>query len=94
MRQRASIIDGKLVHTMNIYPPRDIENATLSLFVSWDEGYSKQPIKSAKIDGMELNVVDNRIVEIPLSQKGTKITVRFFDNIKHAIKLSVEDESY
>lgn len=93
MRQRASVVDGKLVHTMNIYPPRDIEKATLSLFVSWDEGYSKQPIRSAQIDGVELNVVDNRIVEIPLSQKGTKITVRFFDNIKHAIKLSVEDES-
>jgi hypothetical protein len=93
MRQKAGIENGKLVHSINIYPPYNIDNARLSLHVSWDDGYTKQPIKSASINGVNLNVLDNEIIDVPLKQSGTKIVVRFFDNIKHAIKLLVEDES-
>lgn len=93
MRQKAGIENGKLIHSINIYPPYDINNARLSLYVSWDDGYTKQPIKSASVNGANLNVIDNDIIDVPLKQSGTKIVVRFFDNIKHAIKLLVEDES-
>jgi len=93
MRQKAGIENGKLIHSINIYPPYDIDNARLSLYVSWDDGYTKQPIKSASINGVNFNVLDNEIIDVPLKQSGTKIVVRFFDNIKHAIKLLVEDES-
>jgi hypothetical protein len=93
MRQKAGIENGKLIHSINIYPPYDIDNARLSLYVSWDDGYAKQPIKSASVNGVNLDVIDNDIIDVPLKQSGTKIVVRFFDNIKHAIKLLVEDES-
>lgn len=93
MRQKANMVNGELMHVINIYPPYDIEKAKLSLQVSWDEGYTKQPIKSASINELNLQVIDNDIIDVPLKQSGTKIVVRFFDNIKHAIKLLVEDES-
>ena len=45
------------------------------------------------MDGRALEIKDNKILGVALSQKGSRISVKFFDNIKHAIKLTVEDES-
>ena len=82
-----------MVHHLTIYSPKDIPEAILNVKVSTEDGYVEQPLKWARLDAdqMPCLVSGNRVCDVPLAKGPNKISVRFFDHIKHSIKLIVNE---
>lgn len=93
LRQNVQIEGGEVVHKLTIYPPYDIKDANLTLLVGRDNGFEIQPIKSAFSQNQLVGVEGSTLQHVQLFQKGTVIKIKFFDNIKHSLRLIVEDES-
>ena len=93
LRQYATKENGEMVHHLTIYSPKDIPEAILQVKVSTEEGYVAQPLKWARLDAdqMPCPVNGNRVCDMPLAQGPNKISVCFYDHIKHSIKLIVNE---
>lgn len=93
LRQYAITEKGEMVHHLTIYSPKDIPEAILNVKVSTEDGYVEQPLKWARLDAdqMPCLVNGNKVCDVPLAKGPNKISVRFFDHIKHSIKLIVNE---
>ncbi len=95
LRQYAVMEQGRMMHHLTIYSPKDIDNALMKVFVSIEGGYEEQLVKTATdASGSIAYMADrNKVSGIRLHKGPNKINVRFFDNIKHSIKLTVNESN-